>query len=291
MRGEGESSLEFREVDDTYIFNASTGLYEPKTYERQDQVERKLAGTAPKHPLFVNSPPSKIVILISVLGLLVSVLTLLGLGLTVYFTRLQWQEAKRTADASICAANNASEQTKILQKQIELEYGAVVAVADPVKVDPHYISATFINYGRSPATNLIARGVLTKLSFPGGKPLWTKDISFDREAIPIPQSNGQQPADINMAHWEERVSGVTIDDEEDAAYSFQFTFSYFNGFRDTPPMTECHAYLSVKGVPEVKGTQYRFGGVQDPMTCVDLHGRMMDADQEKRRAIKGQPQD
>jgi len=205
--------------------------------------------------------------------------------------RSTYQEMQKQTVAAICAANNASKQTEILQKQIELEDGAVVAVAEPVTVNPNYVSATFINYGRSPAINLNAKGVLTKLSFPTGKTLWTKDFNFYRWAVPIPQSNGQQPADINMAHWEERFSGVSKDDEEDAAYTFKFTFSYFNGFRDTPTVTECHAYLSVRGVPEIKGTQYRYGGTQDAMPCIDLPGRMADADQQKRHAIKGQPQD
>jgi len=150
---------QLRQVDDTYIYNSASGLYEPKTHARQDQVDRKIPGAFKKHPLFFSTNRDWIVVGVSVLGLLVSGLTIYLLFRTVHYTRLQWQEANRTANAAICASRTAQESLLTAQRQLVIDQRAWLKFSDDpatqfLKGQPISIPIHVTNIGKTPAEHL-----------------------------------------------------------------------------------------------------------------------------------------
>jgi hypothetical protein len=80
-----------RKIDDTYTFDASTGIYKPKTVETGQETARQKAGTNRHARLFTDPKTDWRPIIITVT---VSLLTVGLLVATVHYARLQWQEMK-----------------------------------------------------------------------------------------------------------------------------------------------------------------------------------------------------
>ncbi|HTB98107.1 MAG TPA: hypothetical protein VK716_13935 [Terracidiphilus sp.] len=95
-----KTRAELRDVDDTYIFNTSSGLYEPKTYSRQNN-EHPNPGAVKKRPMFLHVNRDWLTVIISILALAVSIGTLALLGKTVYWAHEQWKQMRATADSAV----------------------------------------------------------------------------------------------------------------------------------------------------------------------------------------------
>jgi hypothetical protein len=151
-----------RDVDDTYVFDITTGLYKPKSYNEEFYTSDKKPGSHKRFPLFVN--PKR-----DWLTIIVSLLTLIVVGLYTHYARLQWQEAKRTAGQSIisaAAAKSAAEtahNTLINEQKIfEINQRPYMVAQSPLFIGRGPIpdagiqaNITFQNIGKTPAIRYI----------------------------------------------------------------------------------------------------------------------------------------
>ncbi len=93
QRDKSRSQQESAHTAEGYVLDGSSGLYVPKSDPREEKRNNPCESCQPRPPLNVKVRRDWIIILISVL-------TLFGLGLTVYFTKRQWHEANRSATAA-----------------------------------------------------------------------------------------------------------------------------------------------------------------------------------------------
>ena len=92
-----------RRVDDAYIFNLTSGLYQPKTQRPENKEDQDVPQQKEQPPFLVSFDGERhwLANAISLGALVVSALTLILLCYTVQYARNQWHEERRTADASI----------------------------------------------------------------------------------------------------------------------------------------------------------------------------------------------
>ena len=142
-----------RQVDDTYVLDSSSGIYKPKTETSSTQ----LAGTGKKTPFYLHIPHDW-------LALVISVATLILLGVTVYFARLQWIEmrdatlaTKKAATAAETAANVASQALKESGNQFKIDERPYLIkeyirlAAKPAMNEKLYGEVLWKNTGKTPA--------------------------------------------------------------------------------------------------------------------------------------------
>lgn len=162
-QGDNAPRTESRNVDDTYVLDCVTGLYEPRSYASQNQEGQPLPGTLQRRPLFIHANRDRIVIGISIIALGISALTVVLLFETVYWARQQWVQAQRTADASICAANAAQAAVKQAHEQMHLDQRAWVVIDHPNCGDCNVINSLVnvsnlqgevTNTGKTPAESV-----------------------------------------------------------------------------------------------------------------------------------------
>jgi hypothetical protein len=105
---QSESTTYLRQVDDTYVFDAASGLYKPKTYEPTNAVnsEPKEENANFPKPLWIeaNAGTDYAQLIVDGLSVVVGILTLTLLALTVHYAKKQWGEANRSAAATEIAA-------------------------------------------------------------------------------------------------------------------------------------------------------------------------------------------
>jgi hypothetical protein len=107
-----------RNIDDSYVFDATTGLYKPKTYNEQTQSDNKKPGSHPRFRIFTDPKRDWVAIT-------VGVLTLIVVGLYTHYARKQWQEAHRTAEQAVisaCAAKSAAETADATLKNSQAQW-------------------------------------------------------------------------------------------------------------------------------------------------------------------------
>src|SRR6266403_3858865 len=92
-----------RNIDDTYIFDADTGIYKPRAEETEQERKRQHPGSNPESRFFTNPRTDWRPVLVATC---VSLLTIVLLFFTVRYSRLQYREMRRSAEA---AANTLCE--------------------------------------------------------------------------------------------------------------------------------------------------------------------------------------
>jgi hypothetical protein len=78
---------------DGYVFDRGSGLYKPEYRDAEDSRRKVEAGGTKECPLHANVRRDWVVILISIL-------TLVGIAGTVWFTMRQWKEARRSVETA-----------------------------------------------------------------------------------------------------------------------------------------------------------------------------------------------
>jgi hypothetical protein len=111
-----------RRVDDTYIFDAASGLYQPRSQKTEHEVEKDNLQEINHGPVVIGFEVEKdwISHLIAFSALLVSIFTLFFLCLTVYYTQKQWKAANamvKIARNGNIIAQSANAQTLIKAQQ------------------------------------------------------------------------------------------------------------------------------------------------------------------------------
>jgi hypothetical protein len=115
-------------IADAYFFDRSSGLYKPKTYKGQDEVDPQKEAEVAKlpKPLWVQakSGTDYAQIILECLGLFIGALTFVLLGLTVFYAHKQWREmhdsvvqSTRAADEAHAAVGKAGEALIQSKKQ------------------------------------------------------------------------------------------------------------------------------------------------------------------------------
>jgi hypothetical protein len=99
-------------VSDRYIFDAASGLYKPKTEQQRENKSTDTTGRFKRLPVWVSVKTDWLVT-----G--VSIFTLILLCFTVYYTRRQWLEANRSANASETAAHAAESAAKTADQTLK----------------------------------------------------------------------------------------------------------------------------------------------------------------------------
>jgi hypothetical protein len=137
-----------RRVNDTYIFNPTSGLYQPKTKQPENKENQDAPQQKEQPPVLVSFDGERhwVANVIALGALVVSTFTLILLYYTVQYARKQWHEERRTADASITAAeaarrsadsaaNNLVEYKRQFDKmfrEVQRQTSAAVAQTEPV---------------------------------------------------------------------------------------------------------------------------------------------------------------
>jgi hypothetical protein len=104
-----------RNIDDTYIFDPSTGIYKPKAIETDQERARKQAGTNRRTSFFTDNKTDWRPVWIATV---ISLFTVALLGLTVRYSHKQWIEMIRSADATTLAANAATSAAQTAQQSM-----------------------------------------------------------------------------------------------------------------------------------------------------------------------------
>jgi hypothetical protein len=116
---ESDSSDQLRNVDDTYVFNSTSGLYQPKTLENGEQRQEQQRGRKSKLPFFVDVRRDW-------LATAISILTLSVVAAYTYYAKGQWHEMIRAADAAQEAAEAARDNADSAIKRTHLDERAWV---------------------------------------------------------------------------------------------------------------------------------------------------------------------
>lgn len=101
-----------------YPFNPQSGIHEP-TSARPDQPAQSEPSAQIDSPRPKANRAEIFSAFISFLGFFISFATLIGLFLTVAFSLKQWNESKRTADASIIAAEASQDAVAIADRSLK----------------------------------------------------------------------------------------------------------------------------------------------------------------------------
>lgn len=140
---EGQPGKEFRQIDDTYVFDESSGLYEPKPVAERDGRQRHSYRALGKLRVRVAT---------DWLTIFVSVLTLMVIGAYTEFARRQWVETKNAAKAAESAATTARQQLEMSERPW---VDADIKIAGPLTFNINGgslpLMITFRNSGNSPA--------------------------------------------------------------------------------------------------------------------------------------------
>jgi hypothetical protein len=115
-RQEYESAKEIRDIDDTYVFDASSGLYKPKSYDARDnskeQTQNHIHKVVYESPIHVKTRRDW-------LSIIISLLTLIVLGVYTIFTSNIYQASEASAVGTIQAAWAAKSAADSAKKGLE----------------------------------------------------------------------------------------------------------------------------------------------------------------------------
>jgi hypothetical protein len=145
--------------DPGFILDPRRGLYVPESESGADTGEHHKCGRSPKTPLHVSVGRDWVVVAISVL-------TLLGVAGTVYFTGAQWKETRRSATAAENAVAKAQKAIDAARDNFRQDQRPYLGI-DPVRrieapdretngPQKGHLRATinFVNFGKSPAVRI-----------------------------------------------------------------------------------------------------------------------------------------
>jgi hypothetical protein len=128
---EKDPSANLRQVDETYVFDESSGLYKPVGTAKKEEPGNRRIVELDGQVLRTRTSVSRdwFDYIVKFFGFLVSIGTLLLLTFTVIFSNRQWREAKRTADAAECALKETQAQLTLQSKSFYQQQRPWVAVS------------------------------------------------------------------------------------------------------------------------------------------------------------------
>lgn len=175
-----------------YFYDRSSGLYRYRFSEKEQDNPEARPNTS-QNPLWVDIRRDWLVIAISLL-------TLAGLGLTVYYSKKQWEavnnqypEIKRSADAAKSAADTADGTLKFTKQSFIQDQRPYIAETKGSggnkpflrEVDNGKVQIVWnygmTNYGKSPASNIV---VLEQMKLLDG--IWEKNAKNTDKASHAP---------------------------------------------------------------------------------------------------------
>ncbi len=169
---QSESDERFGGIHDAYVLDASSGIYKLRPTEEEQPVQKKEVPSIYFQPLIVVEPAPKGTdwpsVIVAFIGVLVSAGALLLLYLTVAYTKRQWVQAQRTADASIAAAHEAQQSNLDSRNRFIQDTRPWVGISypetTPMKSGQQTINGqvgvdlsipSIVNAGRTPAQGVV----------------------------------------------------------------------------------------------------------------------------------------
>ena len=266
-------------VGQQYLYDSASGLYRQNSAAAQDDRQKQTGIDDLRRPIVVDVRRDWLVILISVF-------TLIGLGLTVHYAHKQWQEARSSARAAACALKEAQAQTRIQRQEVEGNLAADLIVDSP-RPSPFAVDESSLknqglyiyvaNAGKVTATNIRLKGSLTRLQLPSfnviGRPEH-KRASKDRlasEELAHP-TQGFATEDFHLRLDTDELSLADIESikKEQEAIRVDGTVAYDNGFSRRIDRSFCFIFARIPTFDDqgkdVNGTIGTWG------LCDDMRG-------------------
>jgi hypothetical protein len=160
-----------RDIEDTYSFDADSGIYKPKGYESEKEKKRKARGAGPSTPFFINSGSDGCMVLFAAFSSIVAFFTLVIVGFYTYYAHGQWEQMIKAADAAKKSADQTERSVSNAALNFRIDERAWVGISHFV-IDKHAddwsnlnYTATFQNSGKTPAVKLSVRGDFLVVGF------------------------------------------------------------------------------------------------------------------------------
>jgi hypothetical protein len=269
-------------VANSYILDASSGIYEPKPNTADSSAEHNSSGSNESRPFWVNVVRDWPVFLVSV-G------TLLLLIATVHYSRKQWAEANRSASANEKSAQDAldtlnqiKDQTSIMRSEMIGTRGAVLqfvpnlGVLASVEDGPTFISTIRILPGRVAAKNIALRLTVQRIILPSkaaiNNPVTCNIDASQLVSLDLAQGMNGISKVCELPGFDVRSADEVMFTRQSVKISGNLT--YENGFGDRDTQQICQIYLGYRYKGEDKGqngsTQLVSGGDESFHDCEDF---------------------
>lgn len=231
-----------RHVDDTYVFDESSGLYKPISRHKQNDAEEKRRVEVQGQPLRIQTKVDWdwLDILFKTLGFLATVATLVLLWLTVRYAHRQWKAMDQTLGevqkqtVSVKESADAAKKSADVGEEMLLTSRAVISLGGPrIDAASRTISFNIENTGK------IRSGTIRIVSY------------AEVNTMEKPQANSQRG--YMVAYWRQtRYDGISAGDQTSIGYSpvlnidvdairsglqsfvIGFEITYNDGFTNTP---------------------------------------------------------
>ena len=245
-----------RQVQDAYALNKTSGLYEPKTQDDETGPPEQAEAANRVTPLEIH-------VMRDWPAIIISGLTLAFLVATVIYTRRQWLQANRSANAAEIAAAathtaaEAARKANVLTEQIVKGSEAAVispfatpgAIGNLSSIDTG-IAIEFANNGKINATKFTSHESLARLSLPDYKPIGRMLFSSIKkdQIIPTSQIQGQGADQVAVSTFDTRdftVNDIELVKSMKETFKTEGEFQYDNGFGDIVNSKFCFLYVSL----------------------------------------------
>ena len=173
--------------------------------------------------------------------LLVSSLTLAALVIYSTIVFCQWLEMRNTTRAAIGAANAATRQADLMQKQLIATQAAVVTatpeiMGGPVKEGINRITLHIRDNSAAKASCFVARFNILKETLPNEKTIWESEEfeagPYDLEVTPVGENRGPDPSNYLFNLSAEEIKLIK---DMRMTIKVKGTVEYFNRFETSKP--------------------------------------------------------
>jgi hypothetical protein len=256
-----EATKYLQKIGDRYVYNGTSGLYEPKPSNSKGDNEHHPSQET-KRPLFHVEVKRDWLILV------LSFLTLLGLGFTVRYTRKQWLESNRSAGTSENTLGEIQKQTKL---SLDIARGTSAAYVTlsfnpPPNEEPNSPGLVFISQGPLHAQNfsgsvelqcedLLSRKIIssTRASFGGTGVIVSKEAAFI--FTPITPKGCETRLVFNQS-----IRGLIRN----------VHFTYMNGLGELALGGRCDEYVEFKYPADASNPDAVYRVIQGWRPCADI---------------------
>lgn len=225
-----QSRPESRQIDDTYVFDPASGVYKPKTCYQEAKRKRVTK-------IFKSWTP-----------VVFSGLTLLLLWKTVNYTRLQWSEMKRAADAAQNTLREIQKQTTLMRQQLVGSQSAIVEFYAIPELHVNSlgeatdVTLNIANNGQIITRNIPVHVEITRLTWPGQQQIGnTRRLEWTIPALPPMKPNiGPTAKVIPYALSPEEMKSIELLHQ---TIKVSGGLAYDNGFGDKTAWDFCYYFL------------------------------------------------
>jgi len=267
----------FRHIDDTYIFDPSSGIYQPKSYAERNQIHKENSQEVHQHTHLAptgGNGASWLQALFTALGVMVSIITAGLLLLTIIFAKKQWSEMHqatiqsiRSADAAASAAQTSSDILRNSRREAEIENRPILWVTKDLgapQIEPSSGLAWewhITNYGRTPALDVEVeqQAVINKNAYKCWRVVGPIPSKYGNFNFPAPIAPSKEESGICL--FPPSSYGANLSSEKWAKENFhnkgtaqvRITLRYRDVYKAIHVTSICIQNAGFPTVPETKG--------------------------------------